>query len=188
MTSRMATLVLLVAGLAAASAHAGELAGVEMPDGLTVEGRELVLNGMGLREKLWIDVYVAGLYLESRSADAQQILGSEQVKHLRMHFVYKKVATKKLTEAWDEGFAANAGDAAERLRAQREQLNSWMEDVAAGDEMSFTSVPGRGLAVEVRGQTKGVIEGDDFAAAFWSIFLGPKPPTEKLKTGLLGAG
>jgi len=60
--------------------------------------------------------------------------------------------------------------------------------VAKGDVMSFTTAPGKGLEVVVRGQTKGVIEDPAFASAFWSIFLGPKPPTDKLKDGLLGAG
>jgi len=172
--------------LAVSIVPAAELAGVEMPDTVSVDGRELVLNGMGLREKLWIDVYVAGLYLEHESSDADEILASEQIKRLKMHFVYKKVGTKKLTDAWTEGFEANAGDVAERLHSELDRLNGWMEDMLKGDEMTFTSVPGRGLEVSVKGTSKGVIEGD-FSTAFWKIFLGPKPPTEKLKNGLLGA-
>jgi len=174
--------------LAASLAAAAELAGVEMPDMVTVEGRQLVVNGVGLREKMWVDVYVAGLYLEQKASDARQILDSAQIKHLRMQFVYKKVNTKKLTEAWTEGLEANAPGAMDRLRPGLDQLNSWMEDVTKGDRLSFTSVPGKGLEVVVKGQTKGVIEDTEFASAFWSIFLGEKPPTDKLKDGLLGAG
>jgi hypothetical protein len=173
--------------LAATPAPAAELGGIEMPGTITLEGRQLVLNGMGLREKLWVDVYVAGLYLERRSTDAEEILSSGQAKHLRMHFLYKKVGAKKLTDAWSEGFEANAGEAAARLRPDLERLNSWMEDIAAGDEMTFTAVPDKGLEVTVKGARRGVIEGDEFASAFWKIFLGRRPPTEKLKTGLLGA-
>jgi len=173
--------------LAASALPAAELAGVDMPDTVSVDGRQLVLNGMGLREKLWIDVYVAGLYLEHESSDAAEILDSDQIKRLRMHFVYKKVGSKKLTDAWTEGFEANAGDAAEPMRPDLDRLNSWMEDMVKGDEMVFTSIPGRGLEVVVKGTTKGVIEGE-FASAFWKVFLGPKPPTAKLKNGLLGAG
>ena len=185
-TGIVLAIVMLAAGLAAASA--AELAGVAFPDTATVAGKELVLNGLGLREKLWIDVYVAGLYLEKKTAEPRQVVESAQVKRLRMQFLYKKVTAKQLVEAWNEGFAANAGDAAAALRPKLEQLDSWMVDVAKGDEMVFTSVPGQGLEVQIRGQVEGRIEGDDFARAFWSIFLGEKPPTEKLKKGLLGAG
>lgn len=167
-------------------AAAGELAGVSMPDTSTVDGNALVLNGMGLREKMWIDVYVAGFYLEDKSQDAAAILAADQVKHLRMHFVYKKVGAKKLTAAWTDGLKANAGERMDALATGLTQLNSWMEDVSKGDELVFTSVPGNGLQVEVKGQLKGVIDDEEFSRAFWSIFIGDKPPTEKLKRGLLG--
>ena len=39
-------------------AHAASLAGVTVPDSATVGGSTLVLNGMGLREKYFIDIYV----------------------------------------------------------------------------------------------------------------------------------
>lgn len=169
-----------------APASAGELAGVSMPDSVTVEGKTLALNGMGLREKLWIDVYVGGLYLEQKSADAEEIMDSEQIKHLHMQFLHKKVGTKKLTGAWSDGLKANARDQLDQLQDGLGQLNSWMEEMVKGDEMAFTSIPGQGLLVEVKGEKKGVIDDEQFSMAFWSIFLGEKPPTDKLKQGLLG--
>jgi len=47
----------------AASLLGREVAGVKMPDTVTVEGKTLKLNGMGLRKKVMFKVYVAGLYL-----------------------------------------------------------------------------------------------------------------------------
>jgi len=185
-TRVVGAVVLLAVGCLAVPA--AEVGGVPFPDTATAGGKDLVLNGVGLREKLWIDVYVAGLYLERKTSDPLEVLSSTQVKHLRMRFVYKKVTAKQLADAWSEGFAANAGASAAALRPKLDELGSWMVDVARGDEMTFTTVPGQGLEVQVRGQTKGRIEGDDFARAFWSIFLGDRPPTEKLKKGLLGAG
>jgi len=132
------------------------------------------------------DVYVAGLYLEQKSSEASEILESEQTKRLDMHFVYKKVSAKKLSKAWSEGVEANTDGPADAYAAGLEQLNGWMEDVVKGDTMVFTSVPGQGLRVEVKGQDKGVISDEAFVRAFWAVFLGPKPPTGKLKDGLLG--
>jgi hypothetical protein len=53
--------------LLATSALAGELEGVSMPDDVSVEGHPLKLNGMGLRKKFIVNVYVAGLYVEHQN-------------------------------------------------------------------------------------------------------------------------
>ncbi len=77
--------ILSLAALSLAGpAVAGELAGVTLPDQVTVESRTLVLNGMGLREAtfLKVDVYVAGLYLERKSSAADEIVSSDQAKRL----------------------------------------------------------------------------------------------------------
>ena len=49
--------------LLAVPAGAGTLAGVTLPDTAQVAGKDLVLNGLGLRKKFVIKVYVGGLYL-----------------------------------------------------------------------------------------------------------------------------
>ena len=42
-------------------AAAGTLADVTLPDTVDVKGQKLALNGMGLRKKFVVKVYVAGL-------------------------------------------------------------------------------------------------------------------------------
>jgi hypothetical protein len=180
----IATCVFLSAGLVGAA----ELSGVTMPDRVSAGGQELVLNGMGLRTKFVFKVYVAGLYLESASGDAEQILASQQVKRIEMHFLYKKVSQNKIAGGWEEGLKANSGDRFDAYREALDRLNGWMEEMVAGDTMIFTAVPGAGLEVIVKDRVKGVIEDEAFARDFWSIWLGPKPPNAGLKTGLLGQG
>ena len=169
-------------------AGAAELAGVSMPDQQTVDGQLLTLNGLGLREAsfLKVDVYVGGLYLEEGSTDPKQILSSEQVKRIDMHFIYKKVDRKKITKAWVDVLKANAETDFDALRDSLERLNSWMEEMVKGDSMSFTSRPGAGLEVVVKNEVKGVIDDEKFSREFWTIFLGPEPPNEGLKQGMLG--
>jgi hypothetical protein len=168
-------------------AMAAELAGVEMPETLEVGGKRLQLNGLGLREATWlkVDVYVAGLYLEERTADAQSVLDAETHQSIQIVFV-RKVKRRSITEAWEQGFKKNAGPAVEQLQERIERLNSWMEDFAPGDTMGFHRLPGAGAQVAVRGKLAGTIEGDDFARALWSIWLGDRPPNPGLKRGMLG--
>ena len=67
------------------AATAVELAGVSMPEAQTVAGTRLVVNGLSLRTYsfLKVRIYVAGLYLERHSSDANAILNSRQPKLLR---------------------------------------------------------------------------------------------------------
>jgi hypothetical protein len=186
MKNGLATILLSIA-LCAGPASAAELAGVSMPGHVTVGDKELVLNGLGLREAtaLKVDVYVGGLYLEEKSSDAEEILFSEQIKRIDMQFV-RKVSSKKIQKGWSDALKANSPDKYESFVKPLGQLNGWMDDMQKGDMMSFTATPGRGLEVVVRGDVKGVIEDESFAKAFWSIWLGPEPPNTGLKEGLLG--
>jgi chalcone isomerase-like protein len=42
------------------------------------------------------------------------------------------------------------------------------------------------LWIGANGAIKGIIKGDDFAKAFFSIWLGADPPNPEIKSGLLG--
>jgi Chalcone isomerase-like len=97
--------------LLAVPARAGELAGVTLPDQVTVEGKTLSLNGLGLRQATWlrVNVYVAALYLEAKSSEPEAIIGSEEVKRIVMRFV-RGVGRKDIVKAWNESFEENAGD------------------------------------------------------------------------------
>lgn len=184
--------MILVVGLFllfAVPASAGKRAGVSMPDHIKVEGKTLVLNGMGVREATIfnVDVYVAGLYLEHKSSNAGEIIRAEKLKRIHLHFV-RDVDKSDITEAWSEGFKKNAGKNLGALRARVARLNSWMTDINDGQTLTFTYIPGKGVKVAVKGHVKGTIPGADFARVFISIWLGPDPPNKGLKKGMLGKG
>ena len=181
---RLAILALLA--LAAPTA-AGSLAGVNLPDSAEVGGQKLVLNGMGLRKKLFIKVYVAGMYLPAKQGDAAAILAADAPRRGVMHFIFSVGAEKICNEGWKEGLTANTPNASAELRAKFDTLCSYMEDMADGDEMSFDYVPDAGTAVTVKGKSKGTIVGKDFSDALFACWIGPKPgPGADFKKSLLG--
>jgi hypothetical protein len=177
----------LLVALLALPATAGQLAGVTLPDQVTVDGRTLVLNGLGLREAtvLMVDVYVAGLYVETKTSDVGAILEADQPKRLVMRFVHT-VGKEKLANAWTEGFDKNAGDQRASLSDGLAKLNDAMADVRKGDVITLTYLPGAGVTVNVKGTDAAVIPGDAFQRVLFSIWLGPKPPNVSLREGLLG--
>ncbi len=178
----LVVLVLVDVGVAAA----GEKSGVKMPDKLTVAGKTVVLNGLGVREATMfnVNVYVAGLYLEKKTSSAEEVVNSEQVKVLHLIFV-RDVDRGDITEAWSTQFKKNGADMA-KLKSQINQLNGWMSAMEEGDAMTFTYFPQRGVNVVVKRAQKGIIPGADFQQAFFAIWFGKSPPNAGLKSGMLG--
>ena len=182
---RKAFVLLMVVGLLAPLAHAGSLADVTMDDEVMVSGKTIQLNGMGLRKKLWVKVYVGGLYLENPTTDAETAAASKQVKKMVMHFLTNKAKKKKMDSAWDEGFEANAANFAS-IKDRVETFKGYFGDMEVGDVVEMVLVPGEGTTVSLNGQTKGTIQGDDFAEALVQVWVGSTPPSEDFKAGVLG--
>ncbi len=180
----MAATFLLPLLLALSPAQAGSLAGVTLPDSAQVGGQTLVLNGMGLREKYFIDIYVGTLYLPARTKSAEEAIQADVPKRIVMSFIYKEVTADQMKETFAEGLAQLPNKDA--LAPAFAKLSGMMATVHAGDVVTLDYVPGAGITVDFNGQTKGTIAGLDFMKAVWSIYLGPAPASAKLKAGMLG--
>ena len=165
-------------------ALAGELAGVTLPDTLKAGEKTLKLNGLGLRKKAVFKVYVGGLYLESPSKDAGAILAADQAKAIQMHFL-RDLTKAQLVEAFQEGFEGNVKDPAPQ-KAAFDRMLALVPDVKEGSTLMFAYLPGKGTTLSAGSKELGVFEGKGFADAVFAIWLGPKPPSEELKKGLLG--
>jgi len=174
----------LTLSLLAAPAFADSCGGVSFSSTVEVNGTTLSLNGLGIREATVfnVNVYVAGLYVENRSSSGSSIAGSDETRRLLLRFV-RDVDEGDIEDAFEAGFRANGGRG---MDSQIRELNGWMADMEEGDRLQFTYVPGVGLEVKVRSRVRGVIEGAEFAEAFFSIWLGSEPPNAGLKSGLLG--
>ena len=184
----VACLLAILPGLPiATAAQAASCDGIAFPDQDQVDGTALTLNGLGLREATIfnVSVYVAALYLEHKTGDADQVIRVPEKKRLVLHFV-RDVDGDDIADAFREGFEKNAGAPIAPLEDRIKQLSAMLTDVKDGQSVAFTVRPGAGLTVETQGATKGTIAGDDFAQPFLAIWFGPKPPNKGLKTGLLG--
>lgn len=165
--------------------RAAQLAGVTLPDSVQVGDARLVLNGLGLRKKFVVKVYVAGLYLSQKSSDPRAILAAHTPKRIVMHFVHD-VSKQQLRDAFDDSFDDNARDARKAAQSEIERFFAALDSVKEGDQMTFTYVPGTGTTYAVNGKDKLVISGPAFASVLLSVWLGPKPPNDELKKGMLG--
>ena len=181
---RAAVPFILAVSMLDTAALAGELAGATLPDTLKSGDMTLKLNGLGLRKKSVFKVYVGGLYLESPSKDAGAILAADQAKAIRMHFL-RDLTKAQLVEALQSGFEGNAKDKTGQ-KAAFDKMLALIPDVKEGDTLTFTYLPGKGTMLQVGNKELGAFAGKGFSDAVFSIFLGPKPPSEDLKKGMLG--
>jgi len=167
-------------------AAAGTLAGVTLPDKADVDGKSLVLNGMGLRKKFVIKVYVGGLYLAQKEKSAARILGADVPRRMVLHFIYD-VSKDQMCEAWQEGLEANTPNASAEVKKNFGTLCNWMDGVGEGQKLVLTYVPGEGTRVEVGGKAKGTLPGKATADAILSTWIGQDPaPGADFKKAVLG--
>lgn len=180
---------LLLGSILFKSVQATEIAGIKLIDSVQLEGdaTALMLNGAGVREKFFFDIYVGALYLPSKSQSVSEILAMAGPKRVSMHFLYKEVEKEKLITSWNEGFENNqSADALAKFNDRLTIFNAMFETVHAGDVILLDYIPGTGTSVTINAIRKGVIPGEDFNQALLAIWLGNKPADADLKEEMLG--
>jgi Chalcone isomerase-like len=184
MRTRLAALLALL--LTASAASAGTLNGITLPDKADVDGHSLVLNGMALRTKLFVKVYVAGLYLPQKEKSAQKVLGADAPRRMVLSFIYD-VSKDKMCDAWKDGLEANTPNASAEVKKSFQTLCGWMDGVGEGQVLTLTYLPGTGTRVEIAGKVKGTLPGKPTADAILSTWIGPDPdPGADFKKAVLG--
>ncbi|MBL8956908.1 MAG: chalcone isomerase family protein [Myxococcaceae bacterium] len=177
--------LVLVLSLLSFAASAGELKGVKMADSTTVDGKSLKLQGMGLRSKAFIKVYVAGLYLENASDNADKIIGSDSVRRVEMSMM-RDLGKDKIVSAIHDGVEKNSKDKMSALKERLDKFTAAIPDLKEGQVMSITYVPGKGTTVK-GASAEMTVPGKDFADAVFLVWLGKDPVDDDLKAGMLGA-
>ena len=150
----------VIAALGTGFAEAKECKGVNFPDRAQVEGSNLTLNGLGLRQAtaFKVNVYVAALYVAKPSNDPNVLLASNTPTELILQFV-RNVGADDLRKGWSEGFEKNSKDQLPALKDRIATLNGWMADVKTGQRLTFIHTPGAGLQVDANGAVKGTDQG-----------------------------
>ena len=175
--------------LISAAIQAAEISGVLIDDELkTANGELLTLNGAGLREKLWVDVYVGSLYLPNKSDDVAAILSKRGPWRIQLDFIYKEVAKDNLLESWREGFEKNqSSEALQQLKPRIDAFYDFFDSSAyAKDRYHFDYQPDIGTRLSKNEQQLGIIPGEDFGNALLEIWLGNHPADKSLKKAMLG--
>jgi hypothetical protein len=170
--------------------RAAEIEGLRLDEATRVGGKELQLNGFGLRSVFIIKGYVAALYLPERARNAAVVLGAKGPKRLQIRPL-REVEAESFVKALNEGLRENHSDTQLQRFADRqvllEQTMAQLGTARKGDVINFDFSPDSGTIVAINGTPRGQpIPGEDFYQAVLRIFLGDHPVDRDLKRGLLG--
>ncbi|MEY4111402.1 MAG: hypothetical protein RLZZ46_1758 [Bacteroidota bacterium] len=160
--------------------------GVSMPNQLKVAGQNILLNGGGVREKYFLDLYVAGLYLKAPSSDAAKIIAADEPMAIRIHIVSGLITSEKMTAAVDEGFKKSAGSTLSSLQTRINQFKDvFKEEIKKGDVYDLIYEPGKGCLIMKNNKLTTSISGLDFKKGLFGIWLCNDPAQESLKSAML---
>jgi hypothetical protein len=166
-----------------------EIAGVDMPDTLRVGEETLLLNGAGIRTKIMMNMYVAGLYLVKKNHDAESIISADEPMAIRLQIVSKLISSSKMVSATEEGFERSTGGNTAPIQHEIDSfIKVFKNGIQKNDVYDLVYIPGKGVEASKNGKLVATIPGIDFKKAMFGIWLckNPSHNCPALKDGMLG--
>ena len=129
------------------AAAAIDIAGVTLPRRVELGGRELTLASCGVRGTLWIDHYVAALYVPPDNPPAQAVRDPAVAKLIRVQIIESAYLPANIPEQWREPLREQlAAEPMTRIRAMYDHLQ-------AGDVITISYAAQHGVALDINGRT-----------------------------------
>lgn len=169
--------------------YAREVAGVKFDESANVSGKDLVLNGAGVRTKVIFKVYAAGLYLADKKTTVPDVLASVGPRRVAITML-REVSSDDFGKAFLDGLNANTDkDARAKIANQTMKFGevfAQIQNLKKGDQLSLDWT-GEGTQCYLNGKKIGELMPDvAFYNAVLRIWLGDHPVDSSLKPALLG--
>lgn len=161
---------------------------VTLPAKLSFNQQTLVLNGGGIRSKLFFKLYTIGLYLPKKSTDGNAILNGNEALAVRFQITSDMINSDNMSEAINEGFesSTNGNTAPLRVRIDKVLKTFSSEAIVPGDLFELVYIPGKGTDIYKNGKLKSTVEGADFKKGLFGIWISDNPVNSGLRNDLLG--
>jgi hypothetical protein len=170
-------------------AVAAEVAGVKYDDSVKVAGKELVLNGLGVRTKFIVKVYAAGIYLQEKESTVEGVMKAEGPRKIRL-VMMRDITSDDFGGAFMTGLNNNV-DTKDKSKIVTQiskfgEMFAQFEALKKGDVLDLDWTPGVGTQSHLNGKKVGEAVPDIiFYNSILKIWLGEKPADASLKTKLL---
>ncbi|HEX8009719.1 MAG TPA: chalcone isomerase family protein [Casimicrobiaceae bacterium] len=179
--------IAVLALFAAGGARAAEVGGVKLDDKVSVGGRELTLNGAGIRTKVFLRIYVVSLYLPQPAKDVAAVF-AKAPRRIQMNMLRTLSADQVVEALLDTMRDNNTPAELAAVKAQTDRLASLIrafKEVKEKDIITLDFVDG-GTQLGWNAKSYGTMPGEPFNQALTKIWLGNKPVQADLKKILLG--
>ncbi len=144
---------------------------------------EMALQGTGVKTMVFFKAFAAAFYMNPE--DGRNPL-DEVAKRIEVEY-FVRIPAKKLSDYTVERMKVNVlEDELAQIRDEIEMMRQYFVDLKPGDRFALTFIPGEGTKFAYNGRLTGVIEGDLFARALFSVWIGERPFDERLKRQILG--
>ena len=146
----------------------------------------LLLNGWGARTKLYLELYVAGLYLTKANSNPAAIAAANEPMSIRVKITSGLVSQAKLVQSLTDGFHNATNGNVASIQSEINQFRKCLnEAITKGDTFDFIYLPEHGVVINKNGTFKGVVAGIEFKKALFNIWLSDNPADEDLKQAML---
>lgn len=160
---------------------------VILPNKLTLGGEDFVLNGGGIREKFFLDLYVGSLYVKSKTNSADKVMNGDAPMLIHLHIVSGMITSDKMITAVDEGFEKSTnGNSAKFSKEIAMFKDAFKEEIKENDSFDIMYMPGKGTIIYKNGKVIKTIPGLEFKKALFGIWFCNEPADDDLKEGMLG--
>ena len=167
-----------------------EVSGVKLEDNIKVAGKDLKLNGAGVRVKAIFKVYVAGLYLPEKKTSVADILAMTGPRRVNI-VMMRDVSADDFGQSFITGLNNNS-DKSEKTKIMNQTMQfgemfQALPSIKKGDVLTLDWIPGTGTVSTMNGKKLGeAIPDIAFYNAVLKIWLGENPADSGLKPQLLG--
>lgn len=161
------------------------LTGKEFPPVDRSTSQELALTGIGVKTLFMMRVFIAAFYLPA-DIDHSLALTGNIAKNLIVRF-YVGIPAKTFTNYTLSRMKVNMSkQEVEDLHDQIIRMGELFPHIKSGDTLALAYTPGQGTSFIHNGALRGTIEGELFAKAIFSTWIGPKPFDHIVKKQILG--
>ena len=169
------------------TSYAKEISGVEIQNERIFEGKSLQLKGAGVRDKFFMDLYVASLYTSKKYNNFSELVNANEPMLISLHIVSSMITSEKMENSTLEGFEKSTNGNTKNISEEiKNFIMVFKEPIKTDDVYDLLYLPNDGVKIYKNSSFRVSIPKLEFKKALFGIWLGYRPAQESLKKELLG--
>ncbi len=188
-TTCTASLLCLVLSVAPNESFASNRPVESIENQVSLKTVELILNGVGVRNLLFLDMYQVALYLPRKLNDPVAILDRDMPRRLRIKLLRDITVQQDLKYLMSGLIDNNSAEELAAIQAPLDQFTTLMHKIGQilnGDVVQLDYLPSFGTRIWLNQHLLGTVPGAAFNRSLMKIWLGERPIQNNLKRSLLG--